>query len=119
MPLIPLVTLLLSIAPAVISPSEAADYKVVVKLGSKAFTPQEMKIKLGDKVIWMNESEEEHFLTSAGPLSKQMVRGTEELEIHKLLKPREGYTHSFAKADTYYYFCAIHLQMWGIVIVEE
>jgi plastocyanin len=117
--LIPLITLLLLIGPVVISAAEAADYSVVVKPGLKAFTPQEMKIKLGDKVNWINESEEEHFLTSVGPLSKQMVSSTEELEIHKLLKPGEGYTHSFAKADTYYYFCAIHLQMWGTVIVEE
>jgi len=113
------VAMLLSIGFGVIDDADAADFKVVVKQGTKAFMPQEMKIKLGDQVRWINEGEEEHFLTSAGPSSRQVVSGTENLEIHKRLPPSESYSHSFAQAETYYYFCAIHMQMWGIVIVEK
>jgi plastocyanin len=99
--------------------ADAADFKIVVKPGVKAFTPQEIKIKSSDQVSWINEGAEEHFLTSAGPSSKQVVRGTESLEIHKLLKPGESYNHSFTLPETYYYFCAIHMQMWGSITVEK
>ena len=114
-----LLTLLLSIGFGVTSGAGAPDFKISVKPGARAFTPQEIKIKLGDKVSWINEGEEEHFLTSAGPSTKLVVQGTENLEIHKLLRPGESYTHEFAEADTYYYFCAIHMQMWGTVTVER
>ncbi len=118
-PVILLTILLLVIKLGATSYADAADFKIVVKPGVKAFTPQEVKIQLGDQVIGINEGEEEHFLTSAGPSSKQVVRGTENLEIHKLLKPGESYTHSFAIPETFYYFCAIHMQMWGSITVEK
>jgi plastocyanin len=116
---IPLITLALSIGYGLTDDADAADFEIAVKSGTKAFSPQEVKIKLGDKVTWMNKNQEDHFLTSAGPSSKQVVRGTEDLEIHKLLHPGESYTHSFTEPETYYYFCAIHMQMWGTVTVEK
>lgn len=114
-----LVNLLLLIGFGAISYAHAAEFRIVVKPGTKAFTPQEIKIKLGDQVIWVNEGQEDHFLTSAGPSSKPFVPRPGDLEIHKLLHQGESYMHSFAEADTYYYFCAIHMQMWGTVIVEK
>jgi plastocyanin len=78
-----------------------------------------MAVKAGDKVVWINRDGEEHFLTSTGPASRQQVLGTENLEIHKLLRPSESYSYTFQQPDTYHYFCAIHLQMWGTVIVEK
>jgi len=114
-----LITFLLSIGSGVMNDAGAADFRIVVKPGTKAFTPQEIKIKLGDQVIWVNEGQEDHFLTSAGPSSKPFVPRPEDLEIHKLLHQGESYMHSFAESDTYYYFCAIHMQMWGTVIVEK
>ena len=114
-----LITLFLSVGFGVISYADAADFKVVVKPGTKAFTPQEIKIKLGDKVSWVNESGEEHYLTSAGPSSRQTVIGPENLEINQLLPTGASYTHSFKEPETYFYFCAIHTQMWGTVVVEK
>lgn len=115
----PLMAILLSGGISVTTHVDVGDFKVAVKPGAKAFTPQVLKIKLGDKVIWVNQSNEEHFLTSAGPTSRHEVSGTESLEIHKLLQPGESYSHNFTQVDTYYYFCAIHMQMWGTVIVEK
>ena len=116
---IPLIALALSMGYGLTEDADAADFEIVVKSGMKAFSPQEIKIKLGDKVTWMNNNQEDHFLTSAGPSSRQVVTSTEKLEIHKLLHPGESYTHSFAEPETYYYFCAIHMQMWGTVLVEK
>ena len=114
-----LILVLLSIGGGVVPPADAADIEIVVKQGLKTFTPQMIKIKLEDRVSWINKDDVEHFLTSAGPSTKQVVRGTENLEIHRLLRPGESYTHSFTQTETYYYFCAIHMQMWGMVIVEK
>jgi plastocyanin len=116
---IPLTLLLLSFSSSVSSPAQAAEFKIVVNPGTKAFAPQEITVKLGDQVSWINKSEEEHFLTSAGGRKIEVVPGTEFLLIHQLLNPGDRYTHTFSEADTYYYFCAIHMEMWGTVTVEE
>jgi len=109
----------LSIGVGVVPPADAADFEIVIKQGLKTFMPQAIKIKLGDRVTWTNRDDEDHFLTSAGPATNQTVMGTENLEIHRFLRPGESYTHSFTLTETYYYFCAIHMQMWGTVIVEK
>lgn len=95
-----------------------AEITVAVKPDVKAFAPPQVTITAHDRVRWVNEDHEDHFLTSAGPVSGPPVLGTENLMIHRLLKPGESYTHLFSDPETYYYFCAIHLQMWGVVIVE-
>ncbi len=112
-----LVTLLSSIGFGMSSSVSAADVEIVVK--QKAFTPQQIKIKAGDSVTWTNKDQEDHFLTSAGGLDIEVVPGTEFLLIHKLLHPDDSYKYTFTKPDTYHYFCAIHMQMWGTVAVEK
>ena len=114
-----IVTNLLSIGFEVASYTDAADFKIVVKPGTKAFSPQQIKIKVGDQVIWVNEGQEDHFLTSAGPSSRLEAVNTENLMIHTLIHPGESYARSFTEAETYHYFCAIHNEMWGTVIVEK
>ena len=76
-------------------------------------------INLGDQVNWINESGEEHYLASAGASSRQIMIGAESLEIHQFLPPGARYTYSFKEPGTYFYFCAIHNQMWGTVVVEK
>jgi len=115
-----LITLLLSMGFGVTYDAEAADFEIVVKPGTKEFTPHEIKIKVGDRVTWTNKSGEEHFLTSAGHSGIKVLPGTEFLMIHKLLHPGESHTHTFSEhPETYPYFCAIHMQMWGTVTVEK
>ena len=116
---ISLVILISWLGTAMDSPAYAADAEIVVKKGERAFTPADITIKQGDKITWRNKSEEEHFLTSAGPASrKEIIKGADNLEIHRLLKPGESYTHELKELDIYYYFCAIHLDMQGTVKVE-
>ena len=98
--------------------ASAADVGILVKPETRAFTPQQIKVKLGDKVIWSNQSGEDHFLTSAGGISGPGVMGVENLMIHKLLHPDMSHSYTFDKPDTYLYFCAIHMDMGGTVIVE-
>lgn len=100
-------------------PARAGEAEIVVKAGTRAFTPEHLVIKAGDQVIWRNESDEDHFLSSVGPASGPPVTGTQNLMIHQLMHTGDTYTFTFAQAETYYYFCAIHLDMWGRIVVEK
>ena len=102
----------------VVSYANAADVEVIVKLDTRAFTPNKVKIKVGDRVTWSNRSKEEHFLTSTGAVSGPGAQGIEDLMIHKLLHPEESYSFAFEEPETYFYFCAIHMDMGGTIIVE-
>ena len=119
MPPVLLITFLLSVGFVFTPNLNAADFKIVVKAGTKAFTPQAIKIKSGDTVTWMNNDQEEHFLTSAGPSGTKEVKRAEDLFIHKLIHPGESYSHPFTEPEIYHYFCAIHNEMWGTVVVEK
>jgi len=82
------------------------------------FTPQEITIKAGDRVIWVNEDREDHSVMSSGPVLEKTTVGAESLVIDTLLHPGASYAHSFHEPGTYSYFCAGHMQMWGAVTVE-
>jgi plastocyanin len=40
------------------------------------------------------------------------------LELYQRVNPGESFEHQFTTAAAYYYFCAIHFQMWGIISVN-
>jgi plastocyanin len=110
---------LLILGSSLVSSTNAAEFKIVVKPDIQAFTPSLITIKLGDEVTWINNSNEEHFLTTPDPLSRGPVSGVENLEIHKKLQPGDRYANLFKEAASYYCFCAIHSDMWGTVTVEK
>lgn len=99
--------------------AEAALVRVIVTGGTQEFTPQQATIKVGDKVVWINQDHEIHSLVSSGLPSRQTASGPEHLLINEVIPPGSSYTHIFAEAGTYDYFCAIHMQVWGVVIAEE
>ena len=112
------IAIFLLVGAGMASHSEAADFQIAVKKETRAFTPQEITIKAGDEVMWVNDSDEKHFLTSAGSSDVEVVSGTEHLMIHKLMHPGDSYMYTFTKPETYFYFCAIHLNMWGTINVK-
>jgi plastocyanin len=99
--------------------SPAGTIKIVINEGSRIFSPQSVSVTLEDQISWFNKDQEDHFLTSAGPWSQGVTGGTDKLEIHQLLHPGDRYHHSFKTPSTYYYFCAIHMEMWGTILVRE
>jgi plastocyanin len=111
--------LLVLIGVGAIGAAEGATIKIVVKQGAQEFTPQQITIKVGDGVRWVNEDQTEHTLISATPSSRQAAVDAEDLFINTLLDPGFNYTYTFGEAGTYYYFCASHMQMWGVVVVEK
>lgn len=85
---------------------------VTVEKGTLAFTPQVNLITLGDVVRWANEGEETHLVVTQDPEGP-----TRELLVYKTLAPGETFEYQFERPDDYYFFCAIHFQMWGTVTV--
>jgi len=98
-------------------PSVSAGEAMIV-IEQHAFAPQVTTIQVGDQVTWNNFDNGEHFLTSSGTLSRSVATQVENLEFHRLMSPGDNYSHTFKEPGIYGYFCAIHLGMWGTVVVE-
>ncbi|MDZ7720525.1 MAG: plastocyanin/azurin family copper-binding protein [Balneolaceae bacterium] len=89
------------------------------------FTPDTVRIDVGETVEWTNSSLLAHTVT--GDPSKAAIEGSVQLpEGSKafdsgMLSPDQTFTHTFKKAGTYKYFCIPHeaTKMYGWVIVEE
>jgi len=96
----------------------ASALEVTITIEEHAFMPQVMLIHVGNHVTWSNRDDGEHFLTSSGPASRATAVDVGDLEFHQLLTPGSYYSHVFKAPGVYTYFCAIHLGMWGTIIVE-
>lgn len=101
---------------AAVSSASAGEIPIVIE--QQAFAPQVTTIHVGDHVTWRNHDNGDHFLTSSGPTSRLVATQVEDLEFHRLLTPGSNYSHSFKAPGIYGYFCAIHLGMWGTIVVE-
>jgi len=80
-----------------------------VTIKDYAFSPAEIKVKVGTKVTWTNQDSVRHTVTadeSEGPKSELFGKG-------------ETYSFTFTKAGTFAYHCEAHPQMHGTVTVTE
>ena len=99
-------TLLSAAADAAAKPPAAASTKEV-KIGNFAFTPAVLTVAAGTKVTWINHDEEPHTVVA----TKKEFRSP-------ALDTDERFSHTFAKPGTYLYYCSVHPQMTGKVIVR-
>jgi plastocyanin len=78
-----------------------------VSIANFAFTPDSLSIPLGDTVLWTNNQNVPHTVTSD--------TGT---ELAGSLPSGQTYQHIFATAGNHRYHCAIHPTMLGTVNVQ-
>jgi plastocyanin len=76
-----------------------------------AFVPAEIKIKAGTIVIWTNNDNSPHTVSSDSG-------GKAELNSITLSQGNK-YNHTFARVGTFNYHCNYHNTMKGKVVVEE
>ena len=95
------------------SPEESAVHQVSIAANSFLFAPQAISISRGDRVRWTNNDTQMHMIVTAKPESNG-----KELEIYHRLGPGTSFEHQFTTPTAYYYYCAIHFQMWGIISVN-
>lgn len=72
------------------------------------FEPARLVVPIGTTVTWTNRDEEPHVVTSVG----SGFRSSPALDTN------DHYSATFRKPGTYAYFCSIHPQMTGTIVVR-
>ncbi|MBI4686906.1 MAG: cupredoxin domain-containing protein [Nitrospirae bacterium] len=75
---------------------QAEEYKVFMK--NWKYNPQELTVKVGDKVIWINDNDTRHTVT----FYDQSITSS------GYLKPEETYSLTFEKPGVFSYHCIPH-----------
>ena len=89
-------------------PARAASaYHVTLK--TYAFHPAALSVRVGDTVTWTNQDTAGHnVVTTSGPAS-----------LHSpMLVKGASWSFTFRVAGTYAYYCSVHPDMRGSVVVE-
>lgn len=79
-----------------------------VEINGFAFSPQELTIKTGETVTWINKDNVKHTITSdsGSELSSEMLSNS------------QTYSHIFNTKGTFNYHCSLHSSMTAKIIVE-
>jgi plastocyanin len=101
-------------APAAVAsaaPSAAAAEKTVnVKIENFAYSPDPITVAAGTKVVFKNYDTVAHTVQASDGTPPAFDSGN--------LDDKASWSHVFAKAGTYKYFCAYHTYMTGTIIVK-
>lgn len=94
--------------PATPIPYNSTVVKIVVNAGSNSFSPNPVKVKVGETVTWINDDSGRHTVTSKDGVfdSGMMGKG-------------QSFSYTFDKAGEYPYSCSPHPKMVGTVVVTE
>jgi plastocyanin len=79
-----------------------------IEIRNFAFAPATVTVPAGTRVVWTNQDEEPHVITSAGAL----------FASSKGMDTSDSYVVTFSKPGTYAYYCSIHPMMVGTIIVR-
>lgn len=85
----------------------AAADDTAVKIDNFTFGPKSVTVKAGTTVTWTNQDDIPHTVTSTA----QQFRS-------KPLDSGDTFTFTFSTPGTYKYFCSLHPQMTGTIVVE-
>ena len=102
----PTATAASSLTPS-LTPIAVVDVKIVGKGGKYVFDPATLTIKAGTQVVWTNNSNVPHTVTSDTGVFNTPGNLTEN-QTFKVI---------FSKPGRYTYYCNIHTYMTGVVIV--
>ena len=87
------------------TPVRAEDAEV--KIDNFTFNPQQITVKAGATVTWVNHDDIPHTATSKTGVFKS-----------KALDTDDKFSFTFATPGSYPYFCALHPHMTGTIVVE-
>jgi plastocyanin len=86
--------------------AKAKKGKVVID--NFSFSPRTFTVPVGATVTWTNHDKVPHLVTTAD----------NQFQKSPVLKPGQTFSNTFATGGTYSYFCSIHPQMTGKIIVK-
>jgi plastocyanin len=87
-------------------PDAAQAANTDVKIDNFTFGPQKVTVKVGDTVTWINEDDIPHTVVSISHYRSQA------------LDTGGTFTFTFTTPGTFKYFCGLHPQMQGTIVVE-
>jgi plastocyanin len=79
----------------------------LVTIENYSFAPNELTVAVGTEVTWVNKDDDAHTVVTTGSTFKS-----------KALDTGEKFSFTFHDPGTYEYFCSIHPNMKGKVIVK-
>ena len=85
-------------------PSEPGSYTITIK--NFEFSPRDLVIPVGSKVIWVNKDEEPHKISEVNSTFTSQPLDTD-----------GNFTYEFKTAGKFEYFCTVHPRMTGHIIV--
>jgi len=91
-----------------LTPVAIANVKIVTKNGQNAFDPAMLTVKVGTQVVWTNDTNVPHTVTSDTGVFDTPP---------DYLQPHQTFKVIFTKPGTYTYYCNFHLYMKGAIIV--
>ncbi len=105
-------------------PAFAATVAVDITVGSSskttdAFSPNPVNVNVGDTVIWTNQDIQPHTVTSGigSPPATPDGKFDSSPNFQPLLQHGDTFSHTFTEAGEYPYYCGLHTNMVGTVIV--
>ncbi len=104
-----------------LTPAFAAEIAADVKSGSSslttdAFSPNPINANVGDTVTWTNRDSTPHTVTS-GTAGAPDGNFDSSPGFNPLLAPQQTFSHTFTEAGEFPYYCGLHPNMVGTVIV--
>src|SRR5262245_32588406 len=106
---------------SLLTPAYAATVTADVTMGSSskttdAYAPNPINANVGDTVTWTNKDTQPHTVTSG---SNGQPDGTFDSspDFNPLLAPQQTFSHTFEEAGEFPYYCALHPNMVGTVMV--
>jgi len=80
-----------------------------VSIDNFTFNPPNLRVKAGTKVTWTNKDDIPHGIASS---ANTFARS-------QALDTNDSFSFTFDKPGTYQYFCYLHPQMVGTIVVES
>ena len=98
---------MLAVAMALVAAGSANAANVEVTIDNFTFKPQQVTVKAGDTVTWINHDDIPHTVTSKTMLFRSKAIDTD-----------DKFSFTFTTPGTFMYFCSLHPHMTGSVVVE-
>jgi plastocyanin len=91
---------------------------ITIEKGTLSFSPKVVLVKPGTTLTWINQDVQDHFLMLSSATSNEKTLANEP-PLNEPLSPGARFQHKITHTGIYPFFCAIHNQMWGMIMVDE